>query len=450
MSASSSPARHVAVDLGASSGRVAIGEIRAEKLHFEVVHRFSNRPLMNQRGMCWDYERLWEEVLTGLRKAMPFATVGVDSWAVDYGLFDAGWRMLGGIHHYRDPRTKGLMEAVDQAEVYAETGIQFLPFNTLYQLMADRRDAEELFWQARHLLMIPDLFHHWLCGSRVTERTNASTTQLYNPRTRTWSSVLSGWIGADRFLPEIVEPGTVLGELLPPLELGHGQVIAPATHDTASAVAAVPAEGDDWGYVSSGTWSLVGIETPEPVISDAAREANITNEAGINGTTRLLKNMAGLWILQECRRAWNADYDELYQEAEHAKGRLFDPDDPRFTAPGTDMPERVASQIGECSRAEMVRSILDSLAAKTAEILDVLESVSGRKIRTVHIVGGGSQIALLNQLIATASLREVIAGPVEATLMGNLLMQAEAYGSIAKGSIRQMVKDSTELTRYSP
>lgn len=344
MSAEGQGSRHVAVDLGASSGRVALGTVQGGRLSVEILHRFPNGGVPVRGGLYWDVLGLWREILHGLRLASgrgPVASVGVNSWAVDYGLLDDGGELLGGVHHYRSARLGGVMERVrarlGDGTIYGATGIQFLPFNTLYQLAAE---PPERLARARTLLMVPDLLHFWLCGARVTERTNASTTQLFEPRTGEWApSLLEALNLPTHFLPPIALPGTDLGELSPEVvrETGlHGtRVIAPATHDTASAVAAVPAAAGEtgWAYVSSGTWSLVGVETPGPVLTDAACAANLTNEAGVNGTTRLLKNVMGLWIVQECRRAWgNPDFAALYEGAGNvpAGGPLIDPDDARF------------------------------------------------------------------------------------------------------------------------
>lgn len=463
----SGESRHIAIDLGASSGRVALGTLRDGQLAVEVLHRFPNGGIPVAGGLYWDILGLWREVLHGLKLASShgdIASVGVNSWAVDYGLLDAQGELLGQVHHYRSARLNGVMERVraqlsDEA-IYQGTGIQFLPFNTLYQLASEH---PERLAQAQTLLLVPDLLHSWLCGARVAEQTNASTTQFYDPRTGDWNRELLTQAGLPQhFLPPIVGPGTDLGPLTPEVISETGlrgtRVIAPATHDTASAVAAVPAEGKGWAYVSSGTWSLVGIETPQPVLTAEALAINLTNEAGVGGTTRLLKNVMGLWIIQECRRAWNAEFTELYADAAQVAGGgpLIDPDDPRFLAPGTDMPQRVQAYCAETNQqvpqreAELVRCVLESLAHRTAEVLAELEQVTGQGIQTVYIVGGGSQGPLLNQLIADLSGRTVVAGPVEATLIGNLLVQAEACGAIEPGQRREVVRASETLTNYLP
>lgn len=463
----SAESRHVAIDLGASSGRVALGTVRDSKLAVEVLHRFPNGGIPVRGGLYWDILGLWREILHGLKlvgQRGAIASVGVDSWAVDYGLLDASGELLGYPHHYRSARLNGVMERTraqlgDDA-IYGGTGIQFLPFNTLYQLAAERTERLQA---AQTLLLIPDLLHYWLCGAKVAEQTNASTTQFYDPRTQHWNRDLLDRAGLPQhFLPRMVRPGTDLGPLSDDLaqETGlHGtRVIAPATHDTAAAVAAVPAQGDGWAYVSSGTWSLVGVETSQPVLTEQARGFNLTNEAGVAGTTRLLKNVMGLWIVQECRRAWNAEFATLYAEAAQvpAGGPLMNPDDPRFLPPGTDMPRRVQAYCAETgqtvpqTQAQLVRCVLDSLAHRTADVLEQLEQATGQSIHTLHIVGGGSQGQLLNQLTADLTGRTVVAGPVEATLIGNLLVQAQACGNIPPGGLRDVVRASEALTTFTP
>ena len=469
---------HLAIDLGASSGRVALGTLEGGILRTRILHRFPNGgvPVPGPGGvrLYWDILGLWQGVLHGLKLAAEtgekVASVGVNSWAVDYALLDAHGGLLGGgVRHYRDPRSQGQMERafgrMPREDIYARTGIQFLPFNTVYQWLSE--DPAQL-WAAKTALLVPDLLHYWLCGVAVTEQTNASTTQLYDPGTGDWSVPLLEGLDLPRHLfPKIVPPGTVLGPLSPEIEALTGlrgvQVVAPATHDTASAVAAVPAgETDGWAYISSGTWSLVGIETRRPVINAETLRQNLTNEAGVgidgqDGTTRLLKNVMGLWMVQECCRLWGViDYAGLYAEAAGVQpGAVIDPDDARFLAPA-DMPAQVRAACRESgqpepqSRPETVRVILDSLARKAAAVLDMLEEVSGQRISTVHVVGGGSQIGLLNGLIADASGRTVIAGPVEATLEGNLLVQAEALGFLGSTPLREVVRNSVDLKTFQP
>ncbi|MGC8468823.1 MAG: rhamnulokinase [Acetobacteraceae bacterium] len=467
---SAEPARHVGIDLGASGGRVALGEIRDGRLVLEILHRFPNGAVPLGRNLYWDVLALWREIGVGLARAGArggVRSVGVTSWGLDYALLDADGLVIDFVHSYRDRRTEGaaarLAEAMAPAALYEATGVQFLDINTLPQLLCHRRQAAGVLDRADRLVLVADLFHYWLSGRAVAERTNASTSQLYDPRARSWSeAVCAAFAIPFRLLAPLVDPGSVLGPLDPVLArewaLEGAVVVAPASHDTASAVAAVPAEGDGWAYSSSGTWALVGVETAAPVITAAARAANLTNEQGLGGTTRLLKNMMGLWILQECRRAWeDGDYATLYAAAEAAATEArIDPDDARFLAPGLDMPARVQAYCRERGgpvpegRGEITRCILESLAAKTGAILAAIAGVTGRAVSRLHVVGGGAQIDLLNRLTARACGIPLIAGPVEATLIGNLLVQAEALGTIAPGSLRACVRRSAAPVRYEP
>lgn len=461
---------HVAIDLGASGGRVALGRVSGGRLDFEIVHRFTNRAVPLGRHLFWDMLGLWREIRDGLKRAAaqaPVASVGVTTWGVDYALLDRDGLAIDMVHSHRDPRNEGgyvLAERrVSRDAIYRATGIQFMPLNTLPQLMAARHDAPGLFDYVAHFLMLPDLIHHWLCGSLAGEHSNASTTQLYDPVGRCWADGLIDALGLPRgIFPKLVEPGTVLGPVLPEIATDLGLeatlVVAPATHDTASAVAAVPAEGVDWAYVSSGTWCLVGVERPSPVISDAGLTANVTNEQGVGGTTRLLRNATGLFLLQESMHAWGDPpiADVLAAAARVATPTPFDVGDPRFLRAGQDMPERIAAWCRERglappqSRAEITCSILHSLAGGIADCLDRVVAVSGGSVSTVHVVGGGSRIALLNQAIADVTGRNVLAGPVEATTAGNLLVQAEALGVVPHGGTRAVMRDSSEVRRFSP
>ena len=479
MSASVSGRLHIAIDLGASGGRVALGWIKTGRLEVEVLHRFPNAAVPIRGALHWDIVGLWREVLHGLRIAgtkarelgQTVSSIGVDSWAVDFALLDQNDDVLGGVRCYRDSRTAGVMERVleniPRSELYAVTGLQFLAFNTLYQLLAVKRDSPQTLERARALLMIPDLLAFWLTGRQVCERTNASTTQFYNPSSRNWAFDLLERAGLPHhFLPEIIDAGNVIAPLEPNLaaELGleGAVVVAVGTHDTASAVAAAPLTSPSSAYVSSGTWSLVGLETSEAVPNDAALTANLTNEAGVNGRNRLLKNVMGLWILQECRRAWgfedgsNPDWTDLYAEARAAvTSARINPDDARYLAPGTDMPARIDAHCAEleqpipASRGETVRLILESLALRYAVVLRELERVSGIAANVIHVVGGGSQIALLNELTSSATGLPIIAGPVDATLIGNLLVQLESLGQIETGSGRDLVRASFALERFT-
>ena len=466
---------HVAIDLGASGGRVALGWLEAGTLEVEILHRFPNGAVPIRGALHWDIVGLWREILHGLRLAatrgrelgQTVSSIGVDSWAVDFALLDGRDEILGGVRSYRDSRTDGVMdkllERMSRAEIYGVTGLQFLPFNTLYQLLAIQRDAPEQLERARTLLLIPDLLHFWLTGRKVIERTNASTTQFYNPSSRDWAFDLLERVGLPQhFLTEIIDAGDVIAPLTSSLarELGleGAVVVAVGTHDTASAVAAAPLTTPRSAYISSGTWSLVGLETAAAVLNDAALEANLTNEAGVSGTNRLLKNVMGLWILQECRRAWgDLEWGTLYAEARDAvTDARINPDDARYLAPGLDMPQRIAAHCAEleqpipASRGETVRLILESLAARYATVLCELEAASGVTVDAVHVVGGGSQVALLNELTANATGLPVIAGPVDATLIGNLLTQLGALLEIEAGTERDVVRRSIALERFAP
>jgi rhamnulokinase len=467
---------HIAIDLGASGGRVGLGILENHKLEVEVVHRFWNGVTPLQSGLYWDVLGLWREILQGLKLAsaraqernLTVSSIGVDSWAVDFALLDGYGLLLDGVHGYRDARTNGVMEnafkTVSRELLFEATGLQFLPFNTLYQLIALKRDAPKLLEAAKHFLLVPDLLHFWLTGVKTCERTNASTTQFYNPKTGDWAfEVLEKFGIPSAMLPKIVEAGSVIGILLSEIatetNLEHVRVIAPGSHDTASAVVSVPLTEPNAAYISSGTWSLVGLETQKPVISSAALEANLTNEAGVNGTNRLLKNVMGLWILQECRRAWgNPDWNQLYLEAEQSRVFLclIDPDDARFLAPGKDMPLRVQAYCRETNqaipetRAAIVRCVLESLALKYRAVIENLEHVSQSRVPRIHVVGGGSLVDLLNQFTANATQLEVVAGPIDATLTGNILVQAVGTADLEWSDLRQVVQNSFELRTFQP
>ena len=467
---------HIAIDLGASGGRVGLGVFEHDKLEIEVVHRFWNGVTPLHGGLYWDVLGLWREILQGLKLAsaralernLSVSSIGVDSWAVDFALLDEYGLRLDGVRGYRDARTHGVMESsfqtVSRASIFEATGLQFLPFNSLYQLIALKRDAPNLLKAAKHFLLVPDLLHFWLTGVKTCERTNASTTQFYNPQTGDWAfGVLKEFGIPSAMLPKIVEAGSVIGSLLPEVmretKLEHVRVIAPGTHDTASAVVSVPMTEPNAAYISSGTWSLVGLETQKPVISSAVLEANLTNEAGVNGANRLLKNVMGLWILQECRRAWgNPEWTELYLAAEQSPefSCLIDPDDARFLAPGEDMPARVedfcrqTNQAIPETRAAIVRCILESLALKYRTVIEQLEHVSQTRVPSIHVVGGGSLVDLLNQFTANATQLEVMAGPIDATITGNILVQAVGTGDLEWSQLRQVVRNSFELRRFQP
>ncbi len=466
---------YLAADLGAESGRVVLGSLAGGRLEIEEIRRFPNQPVELPSGLYWDAFRLFHEIVEGLttagreRRLKP-AGIGVDTWGVDFGLLAADGGLIDCPRHYRDPRTNGvperLFKTVPRAEVFARTGIQIMSINSLYQLYAMRLAHSAALNGASRLLFMPDLLNYWLTGVERSEVTISSTSQFYDPKARRFAADMMERLDLpSRILAELIEPGSRLGPLLPHLAestgLGAVPVHAVGSHDTASAVAAVPARGDGWCYISSGTWSLMGVESAAPVIDEQSYNLNFTNEAGVAGRTRLLKNIAGLWLLQECRRAWAAQgerfgYDELMQMAE-ASGparAIIDPDD--FLQPG-DMPARIAAWCGERSleapktKGEFCRTILESLAHRYCEVLPGLEGLTGSRIHTIHIVGGGSRNSLLNQLVADATGRKVVAGPIEATAAGNLLVQAIGAGEVSGiEAAREIVRQSFPITEFEP
>ncbi|WP_405801454.1 rhamnulokinase family protein [Streptomyces sp. NBC_01506] len=467
----------VAVDLGATSGRVIAGRVgRGSRgtLDLTEVHRFPNRPVRLPGSLRWDVLALYQGVLDGLGRAArtyDVASIGIDSWAVDYGLLDADGQLLGNPHHYRDTRTEGVgervWETVPAAELYRITGLQHLPFNTVFQLAAACGSAQ--LASARTLLMIPDLVTHWLTGSVGVEATNASTTGLFDARAGDWSYELMERLGIDRSLfPPIRRPGDAAGTLLPYVAAETGlpestPVTAVASHDTASAVAAVPATGPGFAYLSCGTWSLAGLELAEPVITEASRAANFTNELGVDGSYRFLRNVMGLWLLSESLRTWAdrglpADLGPLMERAARSRpfAALVDPDDPAFLAPG-DMPARIAAycartgQRPPTDQAATVRCILESLALAHRATLRTAAELSGTDIRVVHLVGGGSRNELLCQLTSDATGLPVVAGPAEATALGNILVQARARGLVGdRTATRRLIARTQRLRRYEP
>ncbi len=468
----------LAFDLGASSGRAVLGQLADERLTIEEIHRFPNGGVRLNHGLHWDVLRLWHEVKAGIRRAVERAdgelvSLGVDTWGVDFALLDADDCLIGNPYHYRDARTDGMMgaafEVMPQAEIYERTGIQFLQLNTLYQLLAMVRARSPQLEIAETLLTMPDLFNVWLTGRKASEFTIATTTQCYDPRAKAWATGMLEALGIPTHLfQEIVAPGTVLGLLraeivdetgVPPL-----RVVAPATHDTASAVAAIPVTGDsEFIYISSGTWSLMGVEIDRPIINAESLAAGLTNEGGVGGTFRFLKNIAGLWLIQECRRSW-AKQGELYSYEEltamAAEAPAFGPlilvDHPTFLAP-EDMPtairsfcERTGQPVPE-TKGAVIRCALESLALAYREVALRLDSLVGHRLPMIHVIGGGSQNQFLNQLTADATGRDVFAGPVEATAIGNLLVQAMALGYIASlDAGRALVRRSFDVTRYHP
>ncbi|MFF7187244.1 rhamnulokinase family protein [Streptomyces sp. NPDC008222] len=458
---------YAAVDLGASSGRVMVGRVGRGTLELTEAHRFPNRPVALPEGLRWDILSLYTGVLDGLRAAGPVRSVGVDSWAVDYGLLDADGALLGNPVHYRDTRTEGIAEkvwaTVPAQELYAATGVQYAPFNTLYQLMAARSSAE--FARARRLLLIPDLLGYWLTGEQGTELTNASTTQLLDPRTGDWSYGLAQRLGIDLSLfAPLRRPGDPAGLLRPGVLARTGltgpvPVTAVASHDTASAVAAVPAVGERFAYICTGTWSLAGLELQAPVLTEASRAANFTNELGLDGTIRCLRNIMGLWLLQECLREWHdPDLPALLAAAADvpALRSVVDAGDTAFLAPGR-MPGRIAEacrasgQPVPDSPAEITRCILDSLALAHRRAVADAQRLADHPVDAVHIVGGGTRNALLCQLTADACGLPVLAGPAEAAALGNVLVQARADGLLGdRTDLRRLLARTQPPTRYEP
>jgi rhamnulokinase len=458
------PTWHLAIDLGAGSGRAILGRVEVDGLTLREVHRFSYEPQLRDGHLRWDMERLRRALADSLGHAGratgllggTLSSVGVDSWAVDYGLLDAGGCLLEDPICYRDARTSasagtgaGVMDAVfarvPRDEIFRRTGIQFLPFNTIYQLAAHAREG--LPPRAARLLMMPDLCHQELCGSRVGEFTNASTTQLLNLRTGQWDDELFARLALPReLMPDLVQAGDALGMLRPALQaaadVGPLRVIAPATHDTGSAIAGAPL-APDWAYISSGTWSLVGVERTAPLVGDEVARANFTNEGGACGTVRFLKNVMGLWIVESCRREWERgglriDHDDLLERVaaiDAFPGFIF-PDDPRFFNPAS-MTAELRTSLRESGQAvpddpvRLMKVVLDSLALRYASVLATIERLTGCALAGVHVIGGGARNAYLNQATADAANRPVRAGPVEATAAGNVTIQAIACGEIA-------------------
>ena len=468
------PAVFAAADLGATSGRVVLGRVGGGRLDLTEVHRFPNTPVRRPTGLHWDIHGLYRGVLDGLRAAGrsgPITSIGLDSWAVDYGLLDASGALLGTPYHYRDRRTEGLADRVRErigaARLYRIAGLQHLPFNTLYQLAAEAGAPEPA--AADRMLLIPDLLTYWLTGTVGAEVTNASTTGLYDTRADAWSAELTKAVGIRaELLPPLRRPGDPCGTLLPQAAAATGlppdtPVTAVASHDTASAVVAVPADRPDFGYVSCGTWSLAGLELDAPVLSEASRAANFTNELGIDGTVRYLRNIMGLWLLSETQRTWQAqgkpyELGPLLAAAARARphAAVIDPDAPEFLAPG-DMPSRIEAyclrtgQRPPADQGSLVRTVLEALALAHARTLRQAAELAGREVSVVHLVGGGSRNSLLCQLTADAAGLPVVAGPAEATALGNVLVQARAHGLVRdRAAMRRLVADTQPLTHYRP
>ncbi len=466
----------LAYDLGASSGRALLGQLIDGKIVVEELHRFPNDPVQAGDRLYWDILRLLHELKQGLLKAkhrgIKLDSLAIDSWAVDFGLLGSNGELLGNPYHYRDGHTDGVMEQVMEelsaSAIFGKTGIQFLPFNTIYQLAALKRADSPLLREAKHFLMIPDLLRYYLTGERFNEFSNATTTQLYNPVAGAWDEELIRAIGiSPELFGKVVQPGAAVGKLRDSLcaELGIDSVpvYAVAEHDTGSAVAAVPAQDRSFAYLSCGTWSLMGTEVGEPVLGELAQELNFTNEGGAYGTYRLLKNIMGLWILQECRRAWERegmsyDFPALVKLAHEAApfAAFIDPDDPVFMAPG-DMPARIADYCKRTGQSApegvgaVIRCILESLALKYRYVLELTERLSNQTFGGLHMVGGGIQNTLLCQWTANAIGKPVWAGPVEGSAIGNMIVQWIAGGQLADiWEARQVIRDSFPIEVYEP
>jgi rhamnulokinase len=466
-------ANFLAFDLGAESGRAMSGRLRSGVLDLVEVCRFANEPVRVDGSLYWDAPRIWlhlQRALAQVPAAPRVDSIGLDTWGCDYGLLGENGDLLGNPYHYRDARTDGVMDdvftRVPRAQIYDVTGIQFLPFNTLYQLVAAARATPRLLDAATQFGTIPDILNYWLTGELRAEYTNATTTQMVDARRRTWAVDLLRQLDLPpRLLPPLVEAGATLGPLQASANaaLAGTPVVAPAGHDTGSAVASVPAYGHR-AFLSSGTWSLLGTEVPRPIITPSALEANFTNEGGVCGTTRVLKNISGLWLLQGCRRDWADDgrryeYTELVDAAADDRSAfqtLFDPDDPGFLHPPR-MTQAIAAYCRRTSQPEpegpaaCTRAILESLAFKYRVVLDSLEELTGTRITELQIVGGGSRNRLLNQFTADATGRTVIAGPVEATALGNVAMQMLATGAVSTlAEARRIIEHSFPVERFAP
>jgi rhamnulokinase len=466
----------VAFDLGAESGRAIIGRYDGERLRLDEAHRFQTRAVRLPDGLYWDALGLYAEICAALaelaRGGANVRSVGIDSWGCDFGLIDRDGVLIGNPLNHRDGRGAQAMETafarVSAEEIYETTGVQFLPFNTLFQLVALEQSTS--LRAAESALLIPDLLGYWLSGRRLAETTNASTTQLLDAHTGGWALDMISRLGIEgRLLPELIAPGEVVGGLLPHVAEATRlpaatAVIAVASHDTASAVVAVPfGPGTRAAYISSGTWSLVGVEVETPVVTERARAANLTNERGFGATIRLLKNVMGLWLVQECRRAWVSrgaaptytDMAELARKAPSG-GPLFDPDSPALLAPG-DMPARIRSVCEQCGqpapdeRAVLIRAVFESLACKYRLVLEQLECATGSAVEVVHVIGGGVNNAFLCQLTANVARRPVLAGPTEAAALGNIVVQLHAFDELdSLAEMRELVRRSIEVRVYEP
>jgi len=471
--------KFIAIDIGAETGRVIVGDVSK----MEIIYRFPNNLVRVKDSIFWDILGIFNEIKKGLKiayKKYPgqIASIGVDTWGVDYVLLDRNGDLLGNPYHYRDKRTDNIMDEVfkiiPKEDIFTESGIQFMQINTLYQLYSFMKNKPQVFKATKYFLTIPDLLNYWLTGVIKNEYSIATTTQLYNPIKKDWSKKILNKLKLKRgIFSEIIMPGTKIGKLLPAIarEIGAYSkvvVVAPACHDTASAVAAVPViDSVDYAYISSGTWSLLGIETPKPIINKKSFNFNFTNEGSADGGFRFLKNITGFWIIQECKKFWEENiksysYDELTEMAlkyGHANFRI-NPDNPRFLKPGlidNNMPDRIRSYCRETGQktpetpAEIVRGVIESLADKYTNTIKVIEEITNKSIKEIYIIGGGSRNALLCQLVANTTNLPVYAGPVEATAIGNIMIQAISMGeidSIAQGS--KIIRESYKIKKYYP
>jgi rhamnulokinase len=470
-------ASYIAVDLGAESGRVMLGRITGGRLTLEQMHRFGNGPVQEQGALRWNFRVLLEEIKTGIGLAAKAADgkvggIGVDTWGVDFGLLGADGKLLENPYHYRDSRTNGMTDKafaiMPKRRVYENTGIQFMQLNSLYQVLAMRLANSDVLAQTSRLLFMADLISYFLCGKAFGEYTLASTSQMMDMKTGKWSKPIFDELGLPmKIMPKITKPGAIVANLTDAVakEIGCGKipVIAVGSHDTASAVLGVPASGDRWAYLSSGTWSLMGVELPRAIVNDKTFQYEFTNEGGVEHTIRLLKNIMGLWLVQECKRQWQREgqdlsYGDLTQMAAQAKPFFgyVNCDNSDFLAPG-DMPARINKCLSDTGqkptqdKGQMVRLVLESLALKYRSVLRAIEDVTGSGIDVLHLVGGGIQNELLCQFTADATGRKVIAGPIEATASGNILMQAKATGQLKSiDEARQVVRNSFDLKEYQP
>lgn len=470
-------ANFLALDLGAESGRAILGRFDGQRLSIEEIHRFPNGPVRMPSGLHWDVLRLWSEIKVGIGKAAreaggDLASIGLDTWGVDFALLDRAGALVGNPYHYRDSRTDGMLDEafrrMPREQIFAHTGIQFMQINSLYQLLSMVMSESPALASARTFLAMPDFFNYLLTGRAVSEFSIATTTQCYDPRQRGWANPVLDALGIPTAIfPDLVDAGSIIGPLLPDLasELGLGaaRVIAPACHDTGSAVAAVPAEHADFAWISSGTWSVMGVLSTEPVITAQSLANNFTNEGGAGGVFRFCKNIMGLWLVQECRRTWAGQGEELsYGQIAGMAGAsrpfatVIDVDDSDFLKPG-DMAARIhtyalrTGQTPPANKGEIARCILESIALKYRLVLEKLEDMTGRRFTTIHIVGGGTQNRLLNQMTADATGRPVVTGPIEATAIGNILVQAVALGHLGSpAEASAVVRESFPVATFEP